>query len=159
VEVEDIEVAIAQAKELLKHEPPFNRHEKDAYSKIARTAFGNVKKARADGFSFVQICAAFEKAGLLPSKSHPHSFRQAFYREGERQKKDRELTKRILDNTETEKETTLFLPANPGEKRPEGKATLGSEEKEQERIKRITGATTKTGAGGIVKNPDGSFDF
>ena len=158
MEAEDMEAAIAQADEVLKHEPPFNRHEQDAYSKIVRSAFENVRKARADGFSFVQICAAFEKAGLLPRKAHPHSFRQAFYREGVRQKKGRDLSKRISGYTEAEKKT-MPPPTNPEGKSPEAKAAPDREETEQERIKRVTGVKAKTGIGGIVKNPDGSFDY
>ena len=144
MEIEDVEAAIAQADELLKHESPFNRHEKDVYSKIARSAFENVRKARADGFSFVQICAAYEKAGLLPCKARSHSFRQAFYRERERQKKDKELSKRISDYAEAEKKTVPSL-ANPEEKKPEVKVELGR--------------TVNTGTGKVIKKPDGGFEY
>ena len=157
MEIEDVEAAIAQVDEALKSEQPFNRHEKNAYSKIAGPAFENIRKARADGFSFVQICAAYEKTGLLPRKARPHSFQQAFYREREKQKKSRELSKRVSDYAEADKKTTS-LPMIPEKKKLEENPASVYEKTEQ-KIKEMTSYEVKTGTGNITKHSDGSFDY
>lgn len=140
----NIEAMLAKADELLGKELPSGRQGERAYSGIARSAFEKISKARADGYSFVQICAVFAQAGLLPAKARPHSFRHAFYRETERRKRAEQLLKQTTSNTKT----TL---AKNELSMPKTAANTISAETEEERIKRLTRGMVKAGDGKLSK--------
>lgn len=147
METTNMEAAIAKADELFaKEKPSGKRGKRAAFSLLTRSAFEKVFKARTEGFSFVQICAVFEQVGLLPENTRPSSLRQTFYREEARRKKMAALSKQILGGK---------LAINKDAAKP----NASEAETEEERIKRLTRGTIKTGDGKIIKNPDGSFDF
>ncbi len=155
------EAAMAQAGGILRREPPFKRHEQDTYSKTVRSAFETVGKARSEGFSFAQICAALEKAGLLPREANPHSFRQAFHREETRRKKEEVLLKLVTKQAEP-KGQTAPQPAPPERKQPQtvgAETASASEEAERERIRRMTSRVVDTGTGKIIIRSNGTFDY
>jgi hypothetical protein len=161
LEAENFKEAMARAGELLERGVPLKRHEHNVYSKIVRLAFEDVQKARADGFSFTQICGAFEGVELLPQKAHPHSFRQAFYREKKRQEKEKKLLKRIKNGAHVEEKRSP-MPAKMEETSPdkaEVKEKESVETTEEELMRKVATPTKKTGFGKLTKNVDGSFDF
>jgi hypothetical protein len=152
-ELKDFEEAISRAGDLLVQETPLSRNINRTYSKTVRSAFEKVEKARADGFSFTQISGAFEESGLLPHQAHPHSFRQAFYREAKRRDREKELLRRIKGDAGTSKKETIPEPpkAEPAKANPaDGLA---------EKIKSQTSSKKEMGLGTLTKYSDGSFDF
>jgi hypothetical protein len=91
MEPEDFDAAMEKAESVLGEEAR-------AYSKAMRSVFVKVEKLRSKGFSFVQICAACEKSGILPKNANPYCFRQAFRRERARLLAEGELVKLIADS-------------------------------------------------------------
>jgi hypothetical protein len=155
MESKDFKEALARTDELLESETPPDRNINRTYSKTVRSAFEKVEKARADGFSFTQICEAFEKTGLLPGQAHPHSFRQAFYREARRRGREKELLMRIKDDAGTSKKETIAEPLKAGP----AKANPADSDSLADRIKSLTSSTEETALGTLTKHSDGSFDF
>jgi ribosomal protein RSM22 (predicted rRNA methylase) len=165
----DFKEAAARAEELLKGEEPRFRREPHAYSKTARSAFRIIQKARADGFSFVQICGAFEEAGLLPKKALPHSLRQAFYREAIRKKRGRELSEQIKKAAGGEENTggisDTSIKVERANEKPEAKNALldnsgkFGKDAELERIRMMTARVADNGFGKITTFADGGFDY
>ena len=153
METKDFEEALEQAGELLVRETPLNRNMNQIYSKTMRSAFENVRKVRADGFGFTQICGAFAEAGLLPRQAHPHSFRQAFYREAKRRDREKELLKRIKDDIDASKKEAI--PERPKTEPAKTSPDAGLTEK----IKTLTSSKKETGLGTLTRHSDGSFDF
>jgi hypothetical protein len=152
-ELKNFEGAPARAGGPLELETPLARNINRTYSKTMRAAFEKVEKARADGFSFTRIYAAFEKAGLLPYQAHPHSFRQAFYREAERRDREKELMRLIKNDATTSKKETIPVPpkTEPVKMNPAADLTEG--------IKSLTGSKEEMGLGTLTRYSDGSFDF
>jgi hypothetical protein len=75
----------------LENESPHNVKDGYIYSELANAAFGKIKLFRSRGFSYTQICRAFEKNGLLPKKSNPYSLRAAFHRERNRLNQEEDI--------------------------------------------------------------------
>jgi hypothetical protein len=152
-ESKDFKEAPARTDELLESETPLHRNINRTYSKTVRSAFEKVEKSRADGFSFTQICEAFEKAGLLPRQAHTHSFRQAFYREPKRRDREKELLRHIKDDAGVSKKETIPEPpkAEPAKRNPTDGLAEG--------IKSLTSSTEETALGTLTRHSDGSFDF
>jgi hypothetical protein len=153
MEPKDFEEALARAGELLEQEPPLNRNINRTYSQTVRSAFESVKKARADGFSFTQICGAFVKAGILPGQVRPHSFRQAFYREAKRRDREKELLRRIKGDAGASEKEVMPEPAKNEPAKRNSAAGL------TERMKALTSYKEEMGLGTLIKHSDGSFDF
>jgi hypothetical protein len=153
MEPEDYGAAMEMAENILGEEAPLTRKEACAYSKALRSVFARVEKLRSKGFSFVQICAACEKSGILPKGANPYCFRQAFRRERVRLLAEGELAKLIADGSGTAKKT-----AAPHEKADTPTRAPG-DEAEKEWIRKQISTAVDTGLGKIIKNSDGSFDY
>jgi hypothetical protein len=154
MEPEDYGAAMDTAENILGEEVPRTRKEARAYSKVLRSVFPRVERLRSKGFSFVQICAACEKSGILPKNANPHCFRQAFRRERTRLLAEGELAKLIADGSVTEGKT-----AAPPPKAEIPTRAAGGDAAKEEWIRKQTSATVDTGLGEIIKNSDGSFDY
>jgi DNA-binding transcriptional MerR regulator len=153
----------AQVEEAIKEEKaPGNKGER-VYSDTARCFFTKIKALRDRGFSFVQICKAYEKIGQLPKDSNPYSFRQAFLRELGRQNQSGELLKEVKEGgRDTERESPPQILAAPAMEHRENntmKAGSSDELTEEKRVEKLTSSTVKTGLGKLTKHSDGSFDF
>jgi hypothetical protein len=165
--LDDFEAANERIEEILRNEAPLNRKGGHVHSDTAKKYFSKIKSLRGRGFSFVQLCGAFEKAGLLPEKSNPYSLRQAFLREAARRARAEELLKAVRD-TVLEEAAMPSPKANMPDRTPTAKAAAvqnsqarrpGKEDTEKEWIQKQTSATVETGLGRITKNSDGSFDY
>jgi hypothetical protein len=165
--LDDFEAASKRVEEILRNETPLNRREGHVHSDTAKKFFGKIKSLRERGFSFIQLCGAFEKAGMLPEKSNPYSLRQAFLRETARRAKAEELLKAVKD-TALEKTAAPSAKANMPDSTPAAKTTAArnnqarvpdKEAVEKEWIRKQTSTTVETGLGTIIKNSDGSFDY
>jgi hypothetical protein len=163
--LDDFEAANERVEEILRNETPLNRKGGHVHSDTARKYFGKIKSLRGRGFSFIQLCGAFEKAGLLPEKSNPYSLRQAFLREKARRAKAEELLKAVKDAA-AEETAAPFPKANMPVRTPFMKDTKpqngpapDSEAAEKEWLRRQTSSRIDTGLGKIIRNSDGSFDY
>jgi hypothetical protein len=159
---EDFEAAIDNAENILKKENPLERTEANAYSSVIHASFERVKAMRKKGFSFVQICKAYEKSGLLPGNSRAGSFRQAFQRENIRRLKERELKKLVVDGKDgdgKEQKTAVAAGEDKSGKETNVESADAEREREKERIRRLTGTVVDTGLGKIIKHTDGSFEY
>jgi hypothetical protein len=117
---------------------------------------------RKKGFSFVQICKAYEKSGILPENSRVGSFRQAFQRENIRWLKERELKKLVVDGKDgdgKEQKTAVAAGEDKSGKETNVESADAEREREKERIRRLTGTVVDTGLGKIIKHTDGSFEY
>jgi hypothetical protein len=159
---ENFEMAVGAAEDLLKEGIPLKRCNANIYSKVVHAAFERIRTMKGKGFSFAQICGAYEKAGLLPGKSRAGSFRQAFQRERARRMKEDELKRLIEDGGDAEKNTESAANAN------KAASSMGSrvnkpdqqnQESEKERMRRLTGTAVDTGLGKIIRHADGSFEY
>ncbi|MDR1578989.1 MAG: hypothetical protein LBS35_01420 [Synergistaceae bacterium] len=163
----DFEAASERVEEILRNETPLNRKGGHVHSDTAKKFFGRIKSLRARGFSFIQLCGAFEKAGVLPEKSNPYSLRQAFLREMARRAKTEELLKAVKDTALEEAAEpspkanmpvrTQFMKAAKSQN--DLPLTPDKETTEKEWIRKQTSTTIDTGLGKITKNSDGSFEF
>jgi DNA-binding transcriptional MerR regulator len=169
MEPEDYNAAMDTAENILNEEAPLTRKESRAYSKALRSVLARVEKLRSKGFSFVQICAACEKSGILPKNANPYCFRQAFRRERARLLAETELAKLLADGSGTEEKAAVPSPkANTPDSMPAAKTTGAQsnrarapdkEAAEKEWIRKQTSVTVDTGLGKIIKHSDGSFSF
>ena len=150
METEDYGAAMEKAENILGEEAPLTRKDTRAYSKAIRPVFARIERLRSKGFSFVQICAACEKSGILPKDANPYCFRQAFRRERARLLAEGELAKQIADGSGTAGKTAMPSPKAGA---PDGEAA------EREWIRKQLCTSVDTGTGKIIKNPDGSFDY
>jgi ribosomal protein L12E/L44/L45/RPP1/RPP2 len=159
--MDDLEAANERIDAAIEHETPLRRKEGRIYSGAAREFFGKIKALRGRGFSFVQICGAFEKAGILPQDSNPYSFRQAFLRELSKRVRAEELLKEVKNARESAAEPPAAnAPARtnaPG--KPDKNASAARTESDEEKVRRLTGTVVVTGLGKIVKHSDGSFEY
>jgi hypothetical protein len=156
--MDDLEAANERIDAAIEHETPLRRKEGRIYSSAAREFFGKIKALRGKGFSFVQICGAFEKAGALPCDSNPYSFRQAFLRELSKRGRAEELLQEVKNACEPVTVPSAPTPANePG--KPGKNASAAKMESEEEKARRLTGTVVDTGLGKIVKHSDGSFEY
>jgi hypothetical protein len=165
--LDDFEAASERVEEILRNEAPLNRKGGHVHSDTAKKFFGGIKSLRGRGFSFIQLCGAFEKAGILPEKSNPYSLRQAFVREMARRAKVEELFKAVkniaLEETAA-RSPKANIPARTGFTKAVGSQsgsapTPDDREDEKEWIRKQTSMTVDTGSGKITKNADGSFDY
>jgi DNA-binding transcriptional MerR regulator len=150
MEPEDYGAAMEKAESILGEGAPLTRKDTRAYSKAIRSVFARIERLRSKGFSFVQICAACEKSGILPNDANPYCFRQAFRRERARLLAEGELAKQIADGSGTAGKTAM---PSPKAGTPDGEAA------EKEWIRKQLSTAVDTGTGKIIKNPDGSFDY
>ncbi|MDR1508098.1 MAG: hypothetical protein LBS53_00490 [Synergistaceae bacterium] len=164
MEPEDYSAAMDMAENILGEDVPLTRKEAHTYSKALRSLFERVEKLRSKGFSFVQICAACEKSGILPKNANPYCFRQAFRRERARLLAEGELAKMLAGGSDTAEKAA----ASPKTNTPDAKTIdaqnnqagrLNKEAAEKEWLRRQTSSTIGTGLGKITKNSDGSFDY
>jgi hypothetical protein len=162
--LDDLEAANERIDAAIEHETPLRRKEGRIYSGAAREFFGKIKALRGKGFSFVQICGAFEKAGALPRDSNPYNFRQAFLRELSKRGRAEELLEEVKNACEPVTGPSVPIsisapvrtnePVKPGKNVPAAKT-----ESEEEKARRLTGTVVDTGLGKIVKHSDGSFEY
>jgi hypothetical protein len=154
--LDGLEAANERIDAAIERETPLRRKKGRIYSSAAGEFFGKIKALRGKGFSFVQICGAFEKAGALPRGSNPYSFRQAFLRELSKRGKAEELLKEVKNACEpsASKPARMGEPGKPGENGLAAKTESG-----EEKIRRLTGTVVDTGLGKIVKHADGSFEY
>jgi hypothetical protein len=165
--LDDFEAASERVEEILRNETPLNRKGGHVHSDTAKKFFGRIKSLRERGFSFIQLCDAFEKAGILPEKSNPYSLRQAFVRETARRAKAEELLKAVKDTAFEEtasRSPKANIPARAGFTKAVGSQsgsvpTPADRGDEKEWIRKQTSMTVDTGSGKITKNADGSFDY
>jgi hypothetical protein len=162
MDLDDFEAANERIEEILQNETPLNRKGGHIHSDTAKKFFGKIESLRRRGFSFIQLCVAFEKAGLLPENSNPYSLRQAFLREMARRAKAEELLKEVKKGGEAE-ETVSVNAAPPvraaGAAKKENGGAAARNESGEERVRRLTGTVVDTGLGKIVKHSDGSFEY
>jgi hypothetical protein len=162
--MDDLEATNERIDAAIEHETPLLRKGGRVYSGAAREFFGKIKALRGRGFSFVQICGAFEKAGILPRDSNPYSFRQAFLRELSRRVRAEELIEEVKNARESAAEpptpTSANAPARTDEPgKPDKNASAVNTESDEEKVRRLTGTVVDTGLGKIVKHSDGSFEY
>jgi hypothetical protein len=159
----ELEKIDEQIEEALRDEESPKRREGYVYSGATRRFFGKIKALRGRGYSFVQICRAYEKIGQLPKHSNPNVFRQAFLREAERRKREGEILKELKDGDGAEKtktrETSPPVTPEDAEKKNLAKEDTGDEGEDSDRIRKMTGKVVETGLGKIIKYADGSFDY
>jgi len=91
----------------MKNETPLRKKEGQIYSSTAKKFFSKIRALRGRGFSFIQICKAFEKAEILREEPNPYSFRQAFVREAARQDRADELLREIKNDLAVEKKEKI----------------------------------------------------
>lgn len=160
---ESYEGGIERLENMLNGETPLVRKEVHAYSTVMKKVFPKVEHFHRKGFSFVQICAACEKSGLLPAHSNPSCFRQAFRRERSRLERENAMAEAFKNDREPEEKQMLSstnVKEKPSVKSPEREKTASDEETERrERIRKMTSVEVDTGLGKIVKHADGSFEF
>ena len=164
--LDDLRVTSERIEEILRNQTPLNRKGGHVHSGTAKKFFGKIKSLRERGFSFIQLCGAFEKAGILPEESNPYSLRQAFLREKARRAKAEELLKEVKDNALGE--AAPSPKANMTDSTPASKTASAQnnqtrapdkEAAEKEWLRKQTSTTIDTGLGKIIKNSDGSFDY
>jgi hypothetical protein len=156
---ENFETVVGTAEDLLREEIPLKRCETHIYSKVVQAAFGRIRAMKGKGFSFAQICDAYEKAGLLPGDARAGSFRQAFQRECARRMKEDELKKLVKDGDGTEPDTAAAATVDKAIPNTDDRVDKPDQESEKEKIRRITGTAVNTGLGKIIKHADGSFEY
>jgi hypothetical protein len=166
MEPEDYGAAMDMAENILDEEAPLTRKEARAYSKALRPVFVRVEKLRAKGFSFVQICAACEKAGILPKNANPYCFRQAFRRERARLFAEGELAKLLTDGSGTTEKAAPSPKADTPDRTSKTASAQNNQARapdkeaaEKEWIRKHTSTTVNTGLRKITNNADGSFDY
>jgi hypothetical protein len=138
---------------------PFNARGINAYSNEAGAYFETIRAMRRKGYSFVQICRAFEKENVLPKNSSPRFFRQAFHRERKRREAEESLSE-IAKNADVAPVKADSARPIPPAKTPEpAKPAPAGEAAEKERLRKMNSVTVNTGLGKIVKHPDGTFDL
>lgn len=178
--LDDLEFANERIEQVLESEPPCWAKEGCSYAGTVKKFFGKIRALRNRGFSYIQICRAFEKAGLLSADSNPDSFRQAFARESARRDRTNELLmevragpsaeeplkeanppKKVSDVTANPKPPRAPNIAPPSVKQdaPQAAAAPESEEAMREKLKRMTSRVIDTGTGKIIKNHDGTFEY
>jgi hypothetical protein len=160
----ELEMVDEQVENAIKDEKPPGIKEECAYSDAVRRFFAKIKALRSRGFSFVQICKAYEKIGQLPRHSNPYSFRQAFLRESSRRTQDEELLKAVKDiphelGKETLPPPTSATPVAKAEKNNAEEAGINDELAGKKWIENMTSSTVNTGLGKLTKHANGSFDF
>jgi hypothetical protein len=158
----ELEIVNERIEQAIKNEMPSGEKEGYVYSDTARRFFPKIKSLRRRGFSFIQICRAYEKIGQLPKHSNPYSFRQAFLRELRRRDRNEELLRELRDGgCEVKKETPMspLLVVADAVNNGAEKADIVSEQAEKERIRKLTGIEVDTGLGKIIKHSDGSFEY
>lgn len=74
---EDIERVISRLHE----EARRSRSDTKIFAAIAREYSHQIQAMREEGYSYIEICSAFEKEELLPEKTNIDSFRQACRRQ------------------------------------------------------------------------------
>ena len=154
--MEDLELANERIEEVLKNETPLRKKEGQVYSIAANNFYHKIKALRSRGFSFVQICGAFEKIGVLSGESNPYSFRQAFVRESTKRERTNELLRELKDDLATkEPEKTSQKDANTRKE----ESYKSNPDSMDESIRKLTGVVVDTGLGKIVKHADGSFEY
>ena len=156
---ENFETAADAAEDFLKEEIPLKRREISTYSEVVHAAFGRIRTMKGKGFSFAQICGAYEKAGLLPGNARVGSFRQAFRSERARRMKDGELKKLIQNGDNMEENTTTTADVGKAVQHTDCRTDKPDQESEKEKMRRITGTEVDTGLGKIIKHADGSFEY
>lgn len=181
--MEGLELANERIEEIMQNETPLRKKEGYVYSTAVKSFFSKIRALRSRGFSFIQICGAFEKTGLLPEESNPYSFRQAFIREFVRRDRTNTLLQELkntitdeslenkpaqvkatiqdVDNSNSgikDKEPASSSLTNLEKKGSEAIVTPNHMEKDQE-VKEMTCYEIKTGTGYITKHSDGSFDY
>jgi DNA-binding transcriptional MerR regulator len=146
-------------------EKPYNAKEGYVYSELAKAAFKKIKLFRSKGFSYTQICRAFEKNGLLPKKSNPYSLRAAFHRERRRLAREEEIDELLSEKTDSESNSTPF---KTGKTAQTSKATTVAGHEDQktanaaakrERIRDMASLKVNIGDGQITKFSDGNFEY
>jgi hypothetical protein len=156
----EFETVDEQVEEAIKGESPPRRRERCVYSDTARRFFSKIKALRGRGYSFVQICKAYEKAGQLPKRSNPYSFRQAFLRESGKRNREEELLKELKNDTNAAgKAPGVSADAGRIFEKPEAKKARESAGTVQHRIREMTGTPVDTGLGRITRHSDGSFEY
>ena len=86
--MEESDDCIERVVRRLQEEMPLRKCDARVYAARAREYCLEIQKMRSEGFSYMQICGAFEKEKLLPANPKINSFRQACRRELIRQKKE-----------------------------------------------------------------------
>jgi hypothetical protein len=162
MDLDDFEAANERVEEILRNEAPLNRNGGHVHSDTAKKFFDKIESLRRRGFSFIQLCGAFEKAGILPENSNPYSLRQAFLREAARRAKAEELLAEVKKGGETD--AAVSANATPPVRtadtaKQENGGTAAKNESGEERVRRLTGTVVDTGLGKIVKHSDGSFEY
>jgi len=159
MEMENDDGGIGRVYERLSAEGPLWKCDPCVYHATVCRYFQQIQAMRREGFSYVQICRAFEEEKVLPGNPKVNSFRQAYRRERVRRERGG-ILKSLLKGDGGE------LPRKPAVKpviMPEPQVTTAKtpEEVEKERQKRRIGGTkVETLNGGtITKYTDGGFDF
>lgn len=154
---EDIE----RVMDRLHEEGRRSRSDTKAFAAIARGYHLQIQAMREEGYSYIEICSAFEKENLLPEKSNIESFRQACRRQLIRQAK-KEIRPASQNGALAQPAKQLAGKPQNG-KSPEKPAppNRDAEALAREKREKQLGERTviETANGTIVKNGDGGFDF
>lgn len=157
--MEEANEGIKRVIQKLRDEVPLRKCDAMIYAARAREYCQEIQRMRNDGFSYLQICRAFEEERLLPENSKADSFRQAcrraFIKQGKR--KDLAVARKEAPAPVTGKASEG--PPKKGEASHEA-STQTAEALERERRKKLgLDKPIFTGTGTIIKHADGSFDF
>ena len=157
--MEEANEGIERVIQKLRNEVPLRKCDAMIYAARAREYCKEIQRMRNDGFSYLQICRAFEEERLLPENSNVDSFRQACRRAFIKQGKHKDLA---VAKKEAPEPVTGKAPEGPPKKEEARRevATQTAEALERERRKKLgLDKPIYTGTGRIIKHADGSFDF
>ena len=155
--MEQPEDGIERVVRRLHEEVPLRKCDARIYAARAREYCTEIQSMRSEGFSYMQICGAFENEKLLPVNPKVNSFRQACRRELIRQEKENGHT--ILLNST--KQVAKKLGINSGKAiAPTKTDDEDAKVLEKERRKKLgldKGINTPSGM--IIKDAEGGFEF
>ncbi len=155
--MEESDDCIERVVRRLQEEMPLRKCDARVYAARAREYCLEIQKMRSEGFSYMQICGAFEKEKLLPANPKINSFRQACRRELIRQKKENGHPA-LLNST---KQIAKKLDIKSGKAVATQKTDDGDQRAlEIERRKKLgLDKGINTPSGKIIKDTEGGFEF
>ena len=135
-----------------------------AFAAIAREYALQIQAMREEGYSYIEICSAFEKEKLLPEKANTDSFRQACRRQRTRlAKKGAGPASSKATSSQAEKKAVEKIE-KPEKTAPPQQAAVTQDPDaaalEKERLlRKIGGRKIETLNGTVTAFTDGGFEF
>ena len=132
-----------------------------AFAAIAREYALQIQAMREEGYSYIEICSAFEKEKLLPEKANTDSFRQACRRQRTRLAKKGTgpaSSKVVASQAEKKPVEKPEKTASPQQKAAPQDPDAAALEKER-LLRKIGGRKIETLNGTVTAFTDGGFEF